>query len=160
AIGSAGLMRQAVAQAVHHAQHRTAFQKKLADQPVMTAVLADLALESEAATALALRLARAYDREDDPAETALPPAATPAPKNWICKRAPTLIAEAMEVLGGNGYVEECVMPRLYREAPVNSIWEGSGNIMCLDVLRALQKPAAPEALLAELRHVRGGDARF
>src|SRR5215831_1421282 len=138
AIGSAGLMRQAVAQAVHHAQHRTAFQKKLADQPVMTAVLADLALESEAATALALRLARAYDRQDDPAEAAFRRVVTPAAKYWICKRAPALIAEAMEVLGGNGYVEECVMPRLYREAPVNSIWEGSGNIMCLDVLRAME----------------------
>jgi putative acyl-CoA dehydrogenase len=160
AIGSAGLMRQAVAQAIHHAQHRTAFQKKLADQPVMTAVLADLALECEAATALALRLARAYDRQDDASEAAFRRVVTPAAKYWICKRAPTLIAEAMEVLGGNGYVEECVMPRLYREAPVNSIWEGSGNIMCLDVLRALRKPASAEALLAELTAARGGDARF
>jgi putative acyl-CoA dehydrogenase len=160
AIGSAGLVRQAVAQAIHHAQHRTAFQKKLADQPAMIAVLADLALESEAATALALRLARAYDRQDDASEAAFRRVVTPAAKYWICKRAPALIAEAMEVLGGNGYVEECVMPRLYREAPVNSIWEGSGNIMCLDVLRALQKPASAAALLAELTAARGGDARF
>jgi putative acyl-CoA dehydrogenase len=158
ALGSAGLMRQAVAQAIHHAEHRTTFQKKLADQALMTNVLADMALESEAATALALRLARAYDNEDDPAETAFRRVVTPAAKYWICKRGPMLTAEAMEVLGGNGYVEECPMPRLYREAPVNSIWEGSGNIMCLDVLRALGRSGAVEAVLAELRDTSGGNA--
>ncbi len=161
AIGSAGLMRQAVAQAIHHASHRTAFQKKLADQPLMTRVLADLALEAEAAMLLALRLARAYDRQDDAAETAFRRLVTPAAKYWICKRGPVVAAEAMEVLGGNGYVEESMMPRLYREAPVNSIWEGSGNIMCLDVLRALGRNAeAGEALRGELAASRGGDARL
>src|SRR6266853_1963901 len=146
AIGSAGIMRQAAVQAVHHAMHRSAFQRKLADQPLMTNVLADLALEAEAAMVLALRLARAYDRQDDPAETAFRRVVTPAAKYWICKRGPTVTAEAMEVLGGNGYVEESLMPRLYREAPVNSIWEGSGNVMCLDVLRALARPGAAEAV--------------
>jgi putative acyl-CoA dehydrogenase len=161
AIGSAGLMRQAVAQAVHHATHRTAFQRKLADQPLMARVLADLALEAEAAMALALRLARAYDRQDDPGETAFRRLVTPAAKYWICKRGPVLAAAAMEVLGGNGYVEESLMPRLYREAPVNSIWEGSGNIMCLDVLRALGRNAeAGTALRAELAAACGGDPRL
>ncbi len=161
ALGSAGLMRQAVTQALHHAAHRTTFQKKLADHPLMANVLADLALESEAATALALRLARAYDREGDPAEAAFRRVVTPAAKYWICKRGPMLAAEAMEVLGGNGYVEEGPMPRLYREAPVNSIWEGSGNIMCLDVLRALGRaPEGREAVRAELAASRGGDVRF
>ncbi|HEX3499927.1 MAG TPA: isovaleryl-CoA dehydrogenase [Stellaceae bacterium] len=161
AIGSAGIMRQAVAQAIHHASHRTAFQKKLADQPLMIRVLADLALEAEAAMLLALRLARAYDRQDDAAETAFRRLVTPAAKYWICKRGPVLAAEAMEVLGGNGYVEESIMPRLYREAPVNSIWEGSGNIMCLDVLRALgRSPEAGGALRTELAASRGGDTRL
>jgi putative acyl-CoA dehydrogenase len=161
ALGSAGLMRQALAQALHHAGHRTAFQRRLIDQPLMTAVLADLALESEAATALALRLARAFDRQDDPGETALRRLMTPAAKYWICKRGIALAGEAMEVLGGNGYVEESLMPRLYREMPVNSIWEGSGNVMCLDVLRALQRtPEAADALRAELAPARGGDPRL
>jgi putative acyl-CoA dehydrogenase len=161
AIGSAGLMRQAVAQAIHHASHRTVFQRKLVDQPLMMRVLADLALEAEAAMLLALRLARAYDRQADAAETAFRRLVTPAAKYWICKRGPTLAAEAMEVLGGNGYVEESIMPRLYREAPVNSIWEGSGNIMCLDVLRALGRNAeSGEALRNELAASRGGDARL
>jgi putative acyl-CoA dehydrogenase len=161
ALGSAGLMRQALAQALHHAGHRTAFQRRLIDQPLMTAVLADLALESEAATALALRLARAFDRQDDPGETALRRLMTPAAKYWICKRSIALAGEAMEVLGGNGYVEESLMPRLYREMPVNSIWEGSGNVMCLDVLRALQRtPEAADALRAELAPARGGDPRL
>ncbi len=135
-IGSSGLMRAAVAQAVHHARHRTAFQKKLIDQPLMTNVLADLALECEAATALTFRLARAYDDSDE-ASLAIRRVVTPAVKFWICKRTPYLTYEAMEVLGGSGYIEESIMPRLYREAPVNSIWEGSGNIMCLDMLRAI-----------------------
>jgi putative acyl-CoA dehydrogenase len=150
AIGSAGLIRQAVAQAIHHAAHRIAFQKKLVDHALMTNVLADLALESEAATALTMRLARAYD-EDDELARVWQRVMTPAAKFWICKRAPLVAAEAMEVLGGSGYVEECVMPRLYREGPVNSIWEGAGNIMCLDVLRALERmPAAAELLLQEI----------
>jgi putative acyl-CoA dehydrogenase len=154
-------MRQAVAQATHHAAHRSAFQKRLIDQPLMTNVLADLALESEAATALVLRLARAYDRQDDPAETAFRRMLTPAAKYWICKRGPMLGAEAMEVLGGNGYVEEAVMGRLYRELPLNSIWEGSGNVMCLDVLRALAKtPEALDVTLAEIQAARGADRRL
>jgi putative acyl-CoA dehydrogenase len=149
AIGSAGLMRQAVAQAIHHASYRVAFQKKLIDQSLMTNVLADLALESEAATVLTMRLARAYDEEDELA-LAWRRVMTPAAKFWICKHAPAVTAEATEVLGGSGYVEECVMPRLYREAPVNSIWEGAGNIMGLDVLRALERmPGAAESLLHE-----------
>ena len=158
AIGSSGLMRQALAQAVHHARHRTAFQKKLIDQPLMENVLADLALEAEAATVLTMRLARAYD-EDDEASLAYRRMVTPAAKFWICKRTPYVTFEAMEVLGGSGYIEESVMPRLYREAPVNSIWEGSGNVMCLDVLRALTRmPNAADMLAAELDD--GGDKRL
>ncbi len=161
AIGSAGLIRAAVAQALHHAAHRRAFGKRLVEQPLMRNVLADLALESEAATTLALRLARAFDAGADTTDAALARLATPALKYWICKRAPTVVAEAMEVLGGNGYVEESVLPRLYREAPLNSIWEGSGNVMCLDVQRAAQRePAAVDALFAELARARGGDARL
>jgi len=160
-LGSAGVMRQAVAQAIHHASHRTAFQRRLVDQPLMTNVLADIALESEAATALAMRLARAFDRQEDEAETALRRLVTPAAKYWICKRGIALTGEAMEVLGGSGYIEESLMPRLYREAPVNSIWEGSGNVMCLDVLRALQRtPEAGDALRHELAPARGADARL
>jgi putative acyl-CoA dehydrogenase len=147
-----------VAQATHHARHRTAFQKKLIDQPLMTNVLADLALESEAATVLTFRLARAYD-EDDEASLVLRRIVTPAAKFWICKRAPNVTLEAMEVLGGSGYIEESMMPRLYREAPVNSIWEGSGNVMCLDVLRAMARtPNAADVLRAELAG--SGDARL
>ncbi len=149
-IGSSSLMRQAVAQAVHHARHRTAFQKKLIDQPLMTNVLADLALELEAATVLTMWLARAYDEEGETAQI-IRRVVTPAAKFWICKRTPFLTYEAMEVLGGSGYIEESIMPRLYREAPVNSIWEGSGNVMCLDVLRAVERTArAAEVLRAEL----------
>jgi putative acyl-CoA dehydrogenase len=160
AIGSAGLIRQAVAQAIHHAAHRVAFGKKLIDQALMTNVLADLALESEAATVLMMRLARAYDEDDQPA-LIWRRVMTPAAKFWICKRAPLVAAEAMEVLGGSGYVEECVMPRLYREVPVNSIWEGAGNIMCLDVLRALQRmPGAPELLLREVAESAPADKRL
>jgi putative acyl-CoA dehydrogenase len=159
-LGSAGLMRPATAQALHHAAHRWAFQRRLVDQPLMANVLADLAIESEAATALAMRLARAFD-QDDPAEAALARLVTPAAKYWICKRAAPLTAEALEVLGGNGYVEESLMPRLYREAPLNSIWEGSGNVMALDVLRGLtREPLAVEALEAELTAARGGDRRL
>ena len=159
-IGSAGLIRQAVAQAIHHASHRVAFQKKLIDQALMTNVLADLALESEAATVLMMRLARAYDEEDELA-LAWRRVMTPAAKFWICKRAPLVAAEAMEVLGGSGYVEECVMPRLYRKVPVNSIWEGAGNIMCLDVLRALERmPGAAELLLREVAASAQADKRL
>jgi putative acyl-CoA dehydrogenase len=161
ALGSAGLMRQAVAQAIHHARHRTVFQRHLADQPLMSDVLADLALEAEAAMSLALRLARAFDRQEDPGETAFRRLMTPAAKYWICKRGIALAGEAMEVLGGNGYVEESPMPRIYREMPVNSIWEGSGNVMCLDVLRALERtPDAADALRAELMPARGIEPRL
>jgi putative acyl-CoA dehydrogenase len=151
AIASAGLMRMALAQAIHHARYRTVFQKHLVDQPMMRAVLADMALEVEAATALTLRLARSFDlAEGDPREAARARLLTPAVKYWVCKRASGLICEAMECLGGNGYVEESMLPRLYREAPVNAIWEGSGNVMCLDVLRALgqDREAARVALAA------------
>ena len=161
AIGSAGLMRQAVAQAVHHAQHRTAFQKHLIDQPLMANVLADIALEAEAATALVLRLARAYDGGEGGEEAALRRLITPVAKYWICKRGPSLAVEAMEALGGNGYVEESIMPRLYREMPVNSVWEGSANIICLDVRRAMtREPGAVDAFLAETGKARGGNARL
>ena len=157
AVGSAGLMRQAVAQAVHHARHRTAFQKHLVDQPLMANVLADLALEAEAAAALVLRLARAYDAED----AAFRRLITPVAKYWICKRGPALAVEALEALGGNGYVEESVMPRLYREMPVNSVWEGSANIICLDARRAMtREPGAVDAFLGEINRARGGNARF
>ncbi|HEX5509274.1 MAG TPA: isovaleryl-CoA dehydrogenase [Pseudolabrys sp.] len=157
AIGSSSLMRAAVAQAVHHAKNRTAFQKRLVDQPLMTNVLADLALESEAALALTMRLARAYDETDD-AAIVFRRVVTPAAKFWICKRAAALSQEAMEVLGGSGYIEECVMPRIYREAPVNSIWEGSANVMCLDVLRALARTAgAADVLMAEIGAAAGGN---
>ncbi len=160
-MGSAGLIRQAVAQATHHAAHRSAFGRRLVDQPLMRNVLADLALESEAATALAMRLARAWDRQDDPAETAFRRIATPAAKYWVCKRTPVAVAEALEVVGGNGYVEESVLPRLYREAPLNSIWEGSGSIMCLDVLRAMaRQPETLEAVQAELARAAGADRRL
>jgi putative acyl-CoA dehydrogenase len=157
-IGSSSLMRQAVAQAVHHARHRTAFQKKLIDQPLMSNVLADLALESEAATVLTLRLARAYD-ENDETSAVFRRVLTPAAKFWICKRAPAVTLEAMEVLGGSGYIEESILPRLYREAPVNSIWEGAGNIMCLDVLRAIERmPKAAEIIQHEVAGA--GDKRL
>jgi len=163
-LGSAGVQRQALAQAIHHAAHRTAFQKRLVDHPLMAAVLADMALEVEAATALAFRLARAFDAQDDASEGLLRRLVTPAAKFWVCKRGPMLAAEALEVLGGNGYVEDSGMPRLYRELPVYSIWEGSGNVVCLDVLRALRRePETLAALEAELAAARGDprlDARI
>lgn len=160
-VASAGLMRQALAQATHHARHRVTFQQRLVDHPLMTNVLADLALESEAATALALRLAHAFDRGEHPREAALRRLLTPAAKYWVCKRTPPLVAEALEVLGGNGYVEEGPMPRLYRQAPLNSIWEGAGNLMALDALRALGRTAEPaEALASELALAKGGDKRL
>ena len=148
-LGSAGILRAALCHALHHARGRAAFGRKLAEQPLMQNVLADLALESEAATAFALRLARCFDDKDDPGQALLGRLLTPAGKYWICKRAPAACFEAMEVMGGNGYVEEGPLARLYREAPVNSIWEGSGNVMCLDLLRAIGKdPEGARAVLA------------
>jgi len=159
-IGSAGIMRQALVQALHYARERMAFGKRLAEQPLMRSVLADLALESEAAALLMMRLAQAFERgADAPAERAWQRIMTPAAKFWVCKRAVELSGEAMEVLGGNGYVEEGVLARLYREAPVNSIWEGSGNVMCLDVLRGIaREPQAAHALLDELQQLAGDSA--
>ncbi|MGV9877770.1 acyl-CoA dehydrogenase family protein [Streptomyces sp. NPDC003006] len=159
-IGSAALMRQAVAQAVHHATYREAFGGKLVDKPLMRNVLADLALESEAATTLALRLAAAYD-DGSEQERAFLRLAVPAAKYWVTKRCTPMVGEALECLGGNGYVEESGMPRLLREAPLNSIWEGSGNVQALDVLRALQRePQALNAFLQEVGKARGADHRL
>ena len=163
-IGSAGIMRAALTWAIHHARHRVAFGATLVDQPLMRTVLADLALDGEAALALALRLARGIDDvtgdgTGDDTDAAMRTASrviAPAAKFWVCKRAIAVTAEAMEVLGGNGYIEETPLARFYREAPVNSIWEGSGNVVCLDVVRALaREPEAAEALLGELRALRG-----
>jgi putative acyl-CoA dehydrogenase len=156
-VGSAGLMRMALAQAIHHCRHRVAFGKPLLDQPLMRNVLADLAIEAEAALALSMRVARAVDAAPrDPSEAAFARVATAIGKYWICKRAPAFVNEAQECLGGNGYVEESLLPRLYRQAPLNSIWEGSGNIQCLDVLRALaREPGTGAALWRELQ-VEGG----
>ncbi|GAB3118832.1 acyl-CoA dehydrogenase family protein [Streptomyces calidiresistens] len=161
--GSASLMREALTRAVHHTAHREAFGGRLVDKPLMRNVLADLALESEAATALAMRLAAAYDRAEagDAAERHLLRIALPAAKYRVTKVCTPMVAEALECLGGNGYVEESGMPRLLREAPVNSIWEGSGNVQALDVLRALQRePGALNALLSELGRASGADHRF
>lgn len=156
-IGSATGMRVGVTRAVHHARHRFAFGKLLAEQPAMTNVLADLAIESEAATAVAFRIARAYDEADAPFRRF----ATAVMKYWVCKRAPGHAAEALECAGGNGYVEESGMPLLYRDSPLNSIWEGSGNVAALDVLRAMVKePEGLPAFLAECELARGGDARL
>jgi len=161
ALGSAGLIRGAVVQALHHARHRSVFGKRLVEQPLMRNVLADLALESEAATALALRLARAFDREADERERLLRRVLTPAAKFWICKRGPAVAAEAMEVLGGNGYVEEGPLARCYRQMPLNSIWEGAGNVMCLDVVRALARDTrCADALGDELADARGSNAHL
>ena len=156
-IGSAAIMRQALVQAIHHARHRKAFGKLLSEQPLMQNVLADLALESEAAMALAMRVARAVDASArDAKEAAFARIATAIGKYWICKRCPPFVNEAQECLGGAGYVEESILPRLYRQAPLNSIWEGSGNIQCLDVLRALaREPETREALFAEFASVKG-----
>jgi putative acyl-CoA dehydrogenase len=167
--GTAALMRQAVAQASHHAAYRSAFGKTLIDQPLMQNVLADLAIESEAATLLFLRLARARDASDraidhdayNAQESHLKRIGTAIGKYWVCKRGPVYCAEALECLGGNGYVEESQMPRLYREAPLNSIWEGSGNVNCLDVLRALAKePETLEAYFAEVGLARGANVHL
>jgi putative acyl-CoA dehydrogenase len=162
-IGAAAGMRQAVAQAAHHAAHRAAFGRLLVDQPLMVNVLADLALESEAATVAMGRLASAYDAaaRGDEREAAFRRLATAVVKYWVCKRQPPHAAEALECLGGNGYVEESVMPRLFRESPLNGIWEGSGNVICLDVLRALgREPASLEAFLDEVGLAGGTDDRL
>ena len=146
-LGSVGLMRQAVAEATHHCAYRAAFGRPLADQPLMRNVLADLCVESEAATVAALRLARAFDARDD----AFRRIATAVLKYWVCKRAPAVVGEALECLGGNGFVEESGLPRLYRESPLNAIWEGASNVQCLDVLRALRRaPETAAAFVAEL----------
>ena len=145
-LGSTASMRWGLAQAVHHARHRSAFGKLLAEQPAMQNVLADLAVESEAATATAMRIARSYDEDDAPFRRF----ATAVSKYWVCKRAAPHAAEALECLGGNGYVEESGMPRLLRDAPLNSIWEGSGNVAALDVLRAtVKEPEGLPAFMAE-----------
>jgi putative acyl-CoA dehydrogenase len=152
AVASAGLVRMGLALAIHHAQHRSVFQKKLIDQPTMGMVLADLALESEAMTALSLRAAHSFDQQGtDDHEAAYARLVTPAAKFGICKAAPGLLYEAMECLGGNGYMEESALPRLYREAPVNAIWEGSGNVIALDILRA--ETREPEVATAVLEHL-------
>ena len=156
-LGSAATVRAALTQAIHHARHRRAFGALLADQPLMQNVLADLAVESEAATALAVRLAAALDA----GESAFLRLAGAAAKFWVCKRTPGVVAEAMEVLGGNGYVEESGLPRLYRQAPLNSIWEGSGNVIALDVLRAMGRSSDTlAAVTAEIELARGADPRF
>ncbi len=161
-LASAGFMRQGVAQAVHHARHRSAFGKRLRDQPLMKNVLADLAVEWEAATMLMFRLARGYDEAvNDASGQDFVRIATAVAKYWVCKRGPHHVYEAMECLGGAGYVEESPLPRLYREAPLTSIWEGSGNVMCLDVLRAMNRePETAGAFLGEVEQARGGDARL
>ena len=160
-IGSASLMRQAVAQATHHTAHRSAFGKLLSQQPLMLNVLADIAVESEASTILMMRLAGAFDRASDAEESQFRRLGLAVSKYWVCKRAITVVAEALECHGGNGYVEESIMPRLYREAPLNSIWEGSGNVNALDVLRAMSRePESIAAFLAEVELAKGSDARL
>ena len=160
-LGSTSLMRRALNEAAWHVSHRSAFGSLLADKPLMQNVVADLAVETEAATALAVRLAAAVDGLADPHEAALRRIALPLAKFWVCKRTPGMVAEALECLGGNGYVEESGMPLLYREAPLNSVWEGSGNVNALDVLRALaREPEVLEAWITEVGLARGGDARL
>jgi putative acyl-CoA dehydrogenase len=160
-LGSTALMRHALNEAAWHVAHRSAFGSLLADKPLMQNVVADLAVEAEAATALAIRLAAAVDDAADPHEAALRRIGLPLAKFWVCKRTPGVVAEALECLGGNGYVEESGLPLLYREAPLNSVWEGSGNVNALDVLRALSRePEVLEAWLTEVGRARGGDARL
>jgi putative acyl-CoA dehydrogenase len=161
-LGVTGQMRAGFTQAAHHTSGRSAFGHRLIDQPLMRVVLADLALESEAATFTAARLAQAYDRgRGDPSEASFARIATAVAKYWVCKRAPMFAAEALECFGGNGYVEEGPMARLFRESPLNGIWEGSGNVISLDVLRAIaREPESLEALLAEVERARGADVRF
>jgi len=160
-LGSASLMRRAVAEASWHVAHRSAFGGALADKPLMQNVIADLAVESEAATTLAMRLAAAVDRPDDEHERALRRIGLPLAKFWVCKRTPAMVAEALECLGGNGYVEESVMPLLFRESPLNSVWEGSGNVNALDVLRAIQRePGVLDAWITEVGRAKGADRRY
>jgi putative acyl-CoA dehydrogenase len=162
ALISTAIMRLGLVHAVHHARHRAAFGRKLVEHELMQNTLAQLSVESEAATALVMRLARSYDRKavSEP-ERLFARLVTTVAKYWICKRAPSHVFEAMECLGGAGYVEESILPRLYREAPLNSIWEGSGNVMCLDVLRALRtEPATVDAFLAEVGLTSGADSRL
>ena len=160
-VSSAALMRFVLANALRHAKYRTVFQKKLIDQPLMAQVLADLALDSEAATMLAFRLAGSFDRASDPKEAGFRRLMTPVIKYFVCKSAPHFAYEAMECLGGNGYVEEGLMARAYREAPLNAIWEGSGNVMCLDILRVLQRePDAVAGSLALLEPGIAGEQRL
>jgi putative acyl-CoA dehydrogenase len=157
AMSSAGIMRQALVQALHHTRHRSAFGKRIAEQPLMKNVLADMAIEVEAALALGLRVAHAMDNSDQTNESALARIGTTVAKYWNTKRCPPLVVEALECHGGPGYVEDCIMPRLYREAPLNSIWEGSGNIMGLDVMRAMgRESGSVDALIDELEKARGG----
>ncbi len=160
-IGSSSLMRHALAEASWHVSHRSAFGSLLSEKPLMQNVIADLAIESEAATALTIRLAAAVDNIDDPHEAALRRIALPLAKFWVCKRTPMMVAEALECLGGNGYIEESGLPLLYREAPLNSVWEGSGNVNALDVLRALDRePESLEAWINEVSLARGADPRL
>ena len=163
AIGSAGLMRRAVSEAIHHVTARRAFQRRLVDQPLMENVVADLALEVEAATLLAFRLARAVDDEaaGDAAAALLVRLGTPVAKYWNCKRVVGVVHESLECHGGNGFIEDGPMARLYREAPLNGIWEGSGNIIALDVVRALARtPETVAGFLDEVRPARGGNRRL
>jgi putative acyl-CoA dehydrogenase len=161
AVASAGLMRVMLANAIHHCRHRTVFQRKLVDQPLMSQVLADLALDVEAATALAFRLARCFDRVSDPHAAAWRRLMTPVTKYWVCKLAPAFGYEAMECLGGNGYVEEGLAARVYRELPLNAIWEGSGNVMALDLLRVLQRePETLEIVMEDLAATATGDPQL
>jgi putative acyl-CoA dehydrogenase len=160
-LGSAALMRHALAEASWHVAHRSAFGGLLVDKPLMQNVVADLAVESEAATALAMRLAAAVDRPGDPHEVALRRIALPLAKFWVCKRTPAMVAEALECLGGNGYVEDSGLPLMFRESPLNSIWEGSGNVNALDVLRALgREPEVLQAWITEVGAARGADSRL
>lgn len=161
-ISSSALMRQAVLQAMHHCQNRSAFGKKLSEQPLMLNVLADLALESEAALRLTMRVAKAYDQaEQSPAEAQFKRIVSAIAKYWVCKRTPPMVAEALECFGGNGYVEESPMPRLFRESPLLGIWEGSGNVICLDVLRAVAaNPNSLDVVVDELESARGRNRRY
>ena len=162
AVGSSGLMRQALSQALHHTSNRRAFQRSLMDLPIMRNVVADLAVESEALLWMSMRLARALDRSDaDHSEALLSRICTPVAKYWACKRAPQFVAEALECHGGNGFIADHLMERLYREAPLNGIWEGTGNVICLDVLRSMQRePETVAAFLDEVAAARGGNARL
>jgi putative acyl-CoA dehydrogenase len=162
AIGSSGLMRQALSQTIHHTSNRRAFQRGLIDLPIMRNVVADLAVESEAMMWMSMRLARALDRsKTDQAEALLSRICTPVAKYWVCKRAPQFIAEALECHGGNGFIADHLMERLYREAPLNSIWEGTSNVICLDVLRSMQRePETLDVFLGEIVQARGANARL